>query len=655
MPPITWTRNRGRNGWDAPSDVGDGQSVESTNVHFYHGGLGTKRGGATAITESGLSGHNAVIEYVPAQDPTAAELFIVDNSATPKILRSAAGPSSTAITLTNLTLKDVLTEATPVTITSAVLNGKLYLAYDSLVNRMHVFDPHTSTTSVRRSGLAPFAAAATAGDTGVGTYAATLRYYQARSVEQQSSVVVRRSEANTSVAFTPNGTSASARITRPTAVNEGETHWEVYGSTDNVTFYGPLATVAIGTSTYDDSSTPSTWAATFDAEPVAGACTPFPSVKFLGTTGTRLYGLAPWETSAGDSVVPKQGRFYFSPVLDATDIHSDEIIFHTTSLEGFLDLSRNAGAVDRGVTRKPVNNVIYAFQSDQHFGLIPTESDAAPYRRVTYSGIGAVTHQSIVIADTANGASCVYFLDPVKGPYTQGGPNGLRWCGKDVKDVWDTVNTDATTLVAWGLWYPDRNQVWFAVATGSSNEPDTILVLDVTEQTVDDQGDLRGGWSVYTGTLAAARCGVMFSQTVATTRSRKRVPYVGLSSGTTLLRYDEAVTSDHGTACQALVTSGALAQATQAIEIQRTYVRASAQAGVSLQQTLTRNGGDETARVSTVSLSPAGSQTAVLRRFEDAALQDADTVQVTLGDGLATASAWTLLGWTADVKLGGPL
>src|SRR5205085_1835021 len=153
---------------------------------------------------------------------------------------------------------------------------------------------------------------------------------------------------------------------------------------------------------------------------------------------------------------------------------------------------------------------------------------------------------------------------------------------------------DATTVPAWGLWFPDRNMAIFAVATGSSNTPDTILALDVTEQYVDDEGDLRGGWSVWTGTFAAATCGVMFSNTVATTRSRNRVPYVGLTSGTTLLRYDEAVTSDNGTAFQAFITSGALAQETRAIELKRAYLRAAAQSGVTIQQSLTRNFGDET-------------------------------------------------------------
>lgn len=632
-------------------------SAESRNVTLYNGGLGTKRGGSTAMSESGLSEHNALFEYVPGQDVTAAELWVVDNSATKKILRSSSGTQN-APTYTNQTLKDNIASSA-VNVFTVTLNGKLYFAYDTTVNRLHVFDPNNaSSDTVRRAGLAPFGAAATVGNTGSGSYAATLRYYKTRSVEIQGSTVVRRSEANASVSFTPSGSGTHARITRPTAVSEGETHWEVYGSTDNVTFYGPIngTGTAIGTTTYDDNSTPSTWATTYDAEPVAGFHTPFPSVKYLGTDGNRLVGFGVWETSAGDSLAPKNGRAFIGPVLDSSSTHDDERINNTTEIQGWIDVARNSGGADRGMTQKPINNVFYLFQSVGIFGLIPTESPTTPYRRVAISSaLGAVNQQSIVLGQDRRGGACGYFLDPVLGPYMIGGSDGLKWFGKDVKDLWDTVNKEASTVAAFGLWFPERNIVAFWVATGSSNVPDTVLVCDITEQYVDDEGDLRGGWTVWTGTFAAARCGVMFSNTCATVRARTRVPYVGLDSGTVLLRYDESATSDNSTAFQAYVTSGVLAAETKTIEVKRSYLRAAAQSGVTIQQSLIRNTGDETARTSTVSLTAVGSQTNVLRKFEDAALQDADAVQVTLGDASAIASAWSLLGWDADLTTGAPI
>jgi hypothetical protein len=643
--PIAWTRNRGRDGWaGSPLQIRTDMSAEARNLVLYNGGLGSKRGGSTSVTLNSFSGTNAMAEFVPGQDLTAAELFVVDNSGTKQIMRLASGGTTFAA----LTLKDnISTEA--YTFSAATLNGKLYMAYDSTVNRLHVYDPGYSTTDVRRAGMGT-PAAPTGADDGAGALSLS-RSYKVAYTEQRSSVTVRRSELSPVLTRTISA-KAGSTITKPAAISEGETHWELYAAdTATGTFY-LMATTVVGTTTYDDAASAIT---TTTAEPTAGTNTPFPSVKFLGTTGSRLYALGVNETSAGDSLAPKNGRVYFTPVLDSSSVHDDERINNSTTLQGFIDLSRNAGSVDRGIARKPVNNVIYAFQSDAHYALIPTESDTAPYRRVTYSGIGALNNQSIVVADERDGSSCVFFLDPVKGPYTQGGRRGLAWCGKDVKDVWDTANKDASTLASFGMWYPDRNLLLFWIATGSSNTPDTILALDVTEQFVDEEGDLRGGWTVWTGDFAAAMCGCMFSNTTAATRSRVRVPHVGLTSGTVILRYDEAVTSDNSTTFQAYTTSGALAAETRGIELRRAYLRASAQSGVTIRESLIRNMGDETVRTSDVLLTPVGSQTNILKKFEDAALQDGDTVQVTLGDSAAVASAWQLFAYHAELALGAPL
>lgn len=616
--------------------------AEARNISLYQGGIGSKRAGSTAISVNNFSEENALFEFVPGQDLTASELFVVDNSGTKQILRCAAGSSFSA-----LTLKDnIATEA--YTFSVATLNGKCYMAYDSTVNRLHVFDPGLSTTTVRRAGMGT-PAAPTGADDAAGALSLT-RSYKVAFTEQRSSVTVRRSELSPVLTRTIT-LKAGSTITKPASISESETHWELYASdTATGTFY-LMATTAVGTTTYDDTASAIT---TTTAEPTVGSNTPFPSVKFLGTTGSRLYGLGVWESTAGDSLSPKNGRFFFGPVLDSSSVHDDERINNTTSLQGWIDLARNAGSPDRGVTNRPVNNVIYAFQADTHYGLIPTESDTTPYRRVTYSGVGAVSNQSIVIADAHDGSSAVYFLDPVRGPYTQGGKFGLKWCGKDVKDVWDTFNRDATTLTAWGLWFPDRNQVKWWIAINGSNTPNFVLTLDVTEQFLDEDGDLRGGFTTEDGNWAAAMCGCLFSTTMSATRSRTRVPYVGRTSATEILRYDESVTSDNGTTFQAYTTSGALAAETHLFELQRSYLRAGASSGVSIQQSLVRNFGDETARTSTVSLTASGSETTVLRKFEDAALQDADAVQVTLGDASATASAWQLFGWTAEVKPGAP-
>ena len=68
---------------------------EARNVHFYEGGIATKRGGSIAQTLTGtFTGLNALFRFVPGQDETAAQLFLVDNSAPNKILRVAAGTAA---------------------------------------------------------------------------------------------------------------------------------------------------------------------------------------------------------------------------------------------------------------------------------------------------------------------------------------------------------------------------------------------------------------------------------------------------------------------------------------------------------------------------------------------------------------------------------
>jgi hypothetical protein len=647
MDPITWTRNRGRDGWaGSPLQIRPDMSAEARNVTFYNSGLGTKRAGSTSVAIAGLTGPvNAGVEFVPGQDLTAAELFLVDASSggTGTVYRSAAGTTFSA-----LTMKDAIT-GSPALFSAVTLNGKLYMAYDSAVNRLHVFDPGLSTTEVRRAGMGT-PAAPTGADDGAGALSLT-RSYKVAFTEQRGGVTVRRSELGAVLTRTI-AAKAGSTITKPASLSEGETHWELYAADTATGTYYLIATTAVATTTFDDTAAtiPTTTAA-----PTVGANTPFPSVRCLGTTGTRLYGLGAWETSAGDSMSPKNGRFYFGPVLDSSSVNDDERINNTTTLQGFIDLARNSGAADRGCTAKPVHNVIYAFQSLGIYGLIPTESDATPYRRVSVSSsVGNLVQTAIVLGNDRRGAECAYFLDPTLGPYTVGGSDGLKWCGKDVKDVWDTANKDAL-IPAWGLWFPDRNLVIFAIAGAASNAPNTLLVLDVTEQFIDEDGDLRGGWSVWTGDLASARSGVMFSNTLAATRSRVRVPYIGTETGGKFLRYDEAVTSDDSVTFQAYVTSPVLLAETRGIEVQRSYLRASAQAGVTIRQSFVRNTGDETNRTSDVSLTAVGSQVNVFRKFEDSALQDADAVQVTLGDSAAVASAWTLLGWDAQVRTGAPL
>lgn len=646
--PIVWRRCRGRNGWDVPEDVPEDMGTEALNWSFYEGGLGSKRPGSESVTATGNTGFNALFGgYVPGQDETARELWCVDNAATNLIRRMAAGTSFSTLTLPeNINANDTV-------ISFAGLNKKLYLAYNGTVNRLKVFDPDYSTTTVRYAGL-PDCAAPTAADALSGTYPATVRYYKVCFTEQRNSVTVRRGELSPSLTFTPSGTGEAARVTRPTAPGEGETHWELYASADNELFYGPINIgLELATSTYDDEENPSTYADNYDPAPIVGENVPMPSVKFLYSNGSRLFGLGVWETSAGDSHTPQAGTVYFTPALDSSDIHDDERC-RNTALDGVgrLVLGRNAGGVDRGLGG--LGHIVYAFQSKGIYALLPTESPVTPYRRQQISTeLGAVSHQSIIAGEDEHGLPCLYFLDPQMGPYRISA-RGMEWIGKDVKDLWDTFNPGAANVAAHGVFHRAKHQLMFWIATGSSDDPNTVLVCDVTELRPDSEGDLRGGWSKWTGDFASARCSTMMSSSLGATMGRALVPYVGLSSGTTLLRGDTTDQDDAGTAYQAYVQSKAwdIEPLFHNKRVMRGYVLAECATGVTVTQTLIKNFTEES-RTATALLTASGTETRTLKQFEATALAEAVVFQVRIGDASATASAFTLDRWYGTVETDG--
>lgn len=643
--PLRWSHNRGRNGWDVPTDVAESMSAESMNVDLERGTLGKKRRGSATQAFSGdsFTGYNAVFRFVPGQDDTAAETHIVSTDATAKILRVAGGTAAS-----NLTLKDNIATSPHLTRT-AVLNGKLYFAYDSSVNRLHVYDPSLSTTTVRRAGLAT-PGAPTVADQGSGTYPQTARYYRIAWQVKSGSTLKYQSLLGTATAvFTPSGTGASARVTQPSVPSEGETHWIVYGSVDGDVYYEVSASIAIATTTYDDTADPDDYD-TGTAAPDEGASTPFPSVKYLLSTGERLFGFGVWETSAGDSLLPRAGRLYFSPVLDSTDADDDERISNTTDFQGWIDVSRNSGGEDRALAG-PLDAMVFAFQSRGIWAFVPTGDLSQPYERIPMSPeLGAVSQESTFSGEDEVGRPCIYFLDPARGPYRYGA-RGMQWLGYDVQDIWATVNLAATTRVAAGVYDPEQRACIFWLATGAANVLSESLKFFVREG-VSSGAEVRGGWVRQAEASASTfRTIALLPETFGAAMSRTLKPYLGNS--TVLNRWnDESVQQDAGVSHRSYVTSKAydLGAMHQRKRLETAYLQAGASSGVTITQSFTRNFGDETARTSSVLLTAAGTETRVIKRFQDAALNDANIIQTTLGDSAAANVSWTLDEWIGLVE-----
>jgi hypothetical protein len=641
---VKWTTNKGRNDWDVATDIAESMSAEAYNVVLERNSLGKKRRGSAAQTFTGdtFTGYNALFRFVPKAGETSAEVFIVSTDATVKILRVAAGSAAS-----NLTLKDAVSDG--VNVRSAVLNNKLYLAFDSPENRLHVFSPDESTSLVRRAGFATPVAPTAANSAVAGSYAATLRYYRVQWRTKSGSTILRQSLLGASVSFTPNGSFDAAVVTQPAVANEGETHWAIYGSEDGDLYY-ELGEVVIGTTTYSDTEAPADYD-TNELQPDEGAFTPFPSVQYILSTGERLIGFGVWETSAGSSVTPRKGRVYFTPVLDTADTDDDERLSNTLEIQGWIDIARNAGAEDRGLGG-PIDNNIFVFQSKGIYMLVPTGEASKPYKRIVFhQHIGAVSQESIVMAEDEVGRPALYWLDPVRGPYRYGA-EGLQWLGYDVQTLWATVNLAATTRVAAAAYDPVQRCVTFWVATGASNTLSEAMEFFIREAEPTGNGEVRGGWARKAEASASAwRCVGYLPTSIAATMSRALSVYTGSASA--LRRWNETgSTADAGTNFQAYVTSKAyeLGSFHRRKRLGETFLQASAGSGVTIRQTLTRNFGDETARTADVLLTAVGSATRVVTRAEAAALTDIRTMQVTLGDSAAAANAWTLDAWISTAE-----
>lgn len=641
----------GRNGTDPPLALADNQAVEVLNMDWLSGTLGRKRGGADPVGMTGGTTLTAVVSTLLRHQPGAtdslAELWAFGVASLPTTLAKRLASSTS---WADVAFDDGIASAQEAVV-GGTLNGKLFLAYDSAVDRLHVYDPQLASPRVRRVGLAT-PAAPTVTDTGSGTYPITTRYVRVRWVQLSGTgVVVRRSEASPSTSFSPSGTGTAMRITRPTVAGEGETHWEIEVSLDDLVWFRWYSTsqgnqIAVATTTQDDAFDTGLYAAGAAAD-LPGTYSTFPSVRYLLSDGNRLLGAGSWESG-------KTARVYYTPVLGSTDQGDDERVPSTTTQKNWIDLNENDGGTITGLAG-PIDGNVWAFKYRQIWKLTPTGVDTAPYTALKRTdGIGCIAHKSLVVAEDDAGLPALYFLSH-KGPYRQGA-NGLQYLGRDNEDIWRTLSLEAT-VVTHAVWHADSHQVWFWIAVNGTTEPALKMVFDVKLGATDGNGQVRGGWAKHDGLSALARCSVMFSTTPGSSMTHAVKPYIGYSGSTNyVMRCDTTATSDANTPFQAYATSKPLPAAEtlhRRIGTREPHLLAMAQAATSVQVTVVRDFGIES-RAATVSLAPAASETRVLRKLEGLEMADAAFVQVTIGDASAVASAWTLDALAVPVKMQEP-
>lgn len=655
--PITVSDLRmGRNGIDSPvdPDFPTNQCVEAYNVDFSDGPLGRRRGGSDAFAPGGGTAFQTKMSFmsrwVPAGDESVAELHAVDGAVPPLVKRLTGG------VFANVTLDDPI-NSSPHKIATASLNGKHIYAYDAgaAIDRLHVYDPDLAVPRIRRHGLAATAAAPTVANQGAGTYAATIRYYRFRSIQVAGTRLVRRSEPSpASTFFTPSGGGASARITQPAPPGEGETHWEIDASTNNLTWYAlvsyDLGThIAIATTTYDDTF-PTTSYSTLAAAEVLGKYTTFPSARYVVADGNRLIAAGRWASALNTS------RVWFADVLGSADKGDDERMFQTATQKPYFDLNEKDGGEITGLS-DPINGIFLTFKYRRTWKATPTLDVNTPYapREVSHS-IGSIDHDGIVVAEDAAGDSAVYWLSH-RGPYRYGS-SGLQYLGRDIEDYWrglngkSKVNLDATTKVCHGKYYSDLGQIWWWVATGESNTPNLILVLDVKQATRVDRFGVRGGWSIHDGPRAAALCSVIFGDLTGAAVGKRLRPYAGLSGSATIYKCDTTTTNDAGTPFQAYVTTRSIVPSSQLgsnFGVGESMLCARAQDTTIIRQTLIADFGLQQS-IAEVSIEAEDEETLVLMKYSDSQASEVGGIQVRLGDPTAVSvGQWSLISLTIPV------
>jgi hypothetical protein len=648
----------GLNDTDAPQDIAPNQCQIAQNVEWTTTRFAQRRqGGVNSIhaTEPWGTSHTllTLMRHTPTADEGTAEMWGVSNASPPVMARMAAGNQFSAVTVS-----DGWTDTSATLINGVSLNGKFFIAGNTAVDRLHVW----TGTTLRRVGLAT-PAAPTVANTGAGTYAATIRYYKVQWYNN-SLTPETWSELSPSVSFTPSGAGTAARVTQPSLPGEGETHWVLWASPDNVNFYF-IANAVIATTTIDDTTVPSGYSAVAAAQAGrpsdADYYTPPISAKYLLADEDRLILLGSWETASMASAV------MWTPVNGSTPanftVADDERVPSTNRLD--LDRSDGGGITGGGI----VDGVIYVFKLSHIYRLVRTGNADLPYRGVPVTkSLGALSHKSIVLGEDDAGNACLYFWS-LRGPYRLSVEGGLEYLGRDIETGVSALNTTAPTILIFGVWHGTKRQVQWWLTTSGSTFPDRKYVLHVRHAKRDEHREVRGGWALHTEGASTCTAAVMFANTLGATMSLDLKPYCaqvhvsGLPDGP-VIKYDaDGTTTDRGALQStyiARVKPGAFQPGGPGMKggITQTYVR-----GTPSNRTLTidaiRDDGAET-RSATVTMPAPGSPAvsrALVKVEGDALAADAMYVELVLDDDVSPASsaAWAVDALGVRVRTEGPI
>jgi hypothetical protein len=511
----------------------------------------------------------------------------------------------------------------------ASLHGKLFVAARSDVDRLHVYDPATST--LRRAGLAGPVAAPVVATTGAGTFSGT-RQYRVRYTVQASGITIGRSEPSPATTFVPPGTGLAARITMP-AVPAGipASHWEVE-EIDPANNWYRIATVSAGTTTYDDTLALSQVATTGTLSADIGAYTPPPSVKWLTVDADRLIMGGSWTSDA------LSARVWWTPLGGDPGVGNDERL--EMAVSPFLDFDTLDGGGLTGI--KAWEGKVIVFKAQQVHQMVRSTSRLKAYIADTISRRHGALPLSLVEGTDIDGLSALYFLDPMVGPM-QLGFKGLRVLAPHMQHAWRTTVNPAATQMCAVEYHPDKRQVWWYVATGSSLFPNVRWMYSVESD----------GLVFHSVAGAQVRGAVTF----------KGKPHFSLEArgGPGIIRGDEtgrAIEWDNS-GYRAYIRSRAFVMGgmIRRFMIGSAVLEATAQASGTVGVRVIRDYGVEQREVS-VATDPVGTERFALQPIDNLYIAEALAVEFELGDlavqAAAAFPAWQIQGATFAWDLGSP-
>jgi hypothetical protein len=633
------TLRGGMNDTDPAHLLPEDQCVLAMNVEWFYSSLGERRLGMdlVAIDGSDLDTETQTVhlsEWFPTNDARASDVWMI--TATPNISAKMAY-RDTSLAWHPVTPIDAIIPNEPAiwNINAQPLNAKDFFAYQSAVDRLHVWDG----TQMRRAGL-PQPNPVTAVDEGSGSTYTTVRYFRVRLVNKTGSTVNLRSEPSTELTFTPSGTGAGATISMPVPpANESATDWEIEASLDNGNYYliqtQPLALTSYTDTTQDD-------AFYSDQGPLSEAVGAYllpQSGKYLLVDGDRLIIVSHFTDPA------LQSRVSWTPPHTDPGVGNDERVPIVTTgglpIASYKDLDNYDGGQITGVSRT-ANGTFFVFKFSAIYQFQRTQDDTNAYnvfQLTSNNGPRGAVEGSVVPGIDEYGQGCIYFLDPFIGPSRVGNMGVERIEG--LRTTWKRVNTLATTISARGIYYPDKQQVWWWVAIDGNNTPNLLIKLQVSECR-SESGRASRGFSLADGFISEGMAVSQVSELVilnGVSPQLSRRPFIGFPAPYFLMRGDTGE-KDYTTRFHAKIVSrpylpagllnqwesmvGALLAVADTIEPESNASR--------IQVSIIRDFGLEESTPIRTRLSPKGDETQVIKQFDNLHMAEAYALQFVFSD-----------------------